>query len=235
MEAPPTIHQVTTFKDLYEYVRHSRKDVEVSWLTFVDEDGNAYYGETLTPLEYLSPAELRDCLHPIPDGEIYPAQPEHFLTFSGPLSSDLFVKRPNIIIWGHWREHDPTFILRLLQGDLEAFEGLKEHPHKNMVRYHGALVSRGRVIGLVMGRHTTTLRNALQGYDKIELNNQQRAEIYEGLLSVISHLHNLGYAHNDLKPSNVMLDTETQLHLIDFGSCKPFGNDPSERGHVKSQ
>lgn len=43
------------------------------------------------------------------------------------------------------------------------------------------------------------------------------------LASAVSHLHLAGLAHNDLKPSNILLNKDHMPVLIDFGSCRPFG------------
>jgi serine/threonine protein kinase len=43
------------------------------------------------------------------------------------------------------------------------------------------------------------------------------------IASAVAHLHSLGLAHNDPKPSNIMLDSEDEPFLIDFGSCQKFG------------
>jgi len=45
------------------------------------------------------------------------------------------------------------------------------------------------------------------------------------LVRVVDNLHRLGFVHRDIKPQNIMIDTDGNLHLIDFGiSCT---TDPS--------
>lgn len=39
----------------------------------------------------------------------------------------------------------------------------------------------------------------------------------------VEHLHALGYAHNDLNPTNIALDRFDQPVILDFGSCRRFG------------
>lgn len=39
----------------------------------------------------------------------------------------------------------------------------------------------------------------------------------------VAHLHSLGLAHNDLKPSNVMVDRHGKAVLIYFGGSAEFG------------
>jgi serine/threonine protein kinase len=38
----------------------------------------------------------------------------------------------------------------------------------------------------------------------------------------ISHIHSLGFAHNDINPSNIMFDDNNTLVIIDFDLCLPF-------------
>lgn len=43
------------------------------------------------------------------------------------------------------------------------------------------------------------------------------------LLAGIKHLHSLGIIHNDITPSNIMIDEDNTLVLIDFDSCRRPG------------
>lgn len=45
----------------------------------------------------------------------------------------------------------------------------------------------------------------------------------EALRSAIDHLHTLGWAHNDLNPSNVLVAEDGSPVLIDFGSAQRIG------------
>jgi serine/threonine protein kinase len=44
-----------------------------------------------------------------------------------------------------------------------------------------------------------------------------------GILEGIRHLHSLGLVHNDITPSNIMLNDDGTLVLIDFDSCRKVG------------
>ena len=53
------------------------------------------------------------------------------------------------------------------------------------------------------------------------LNNELAKKFFAEIVNVIDYLHNeLKISHNDLKPSNIMLDKNYHLKLIDFSTCK---------------
>jgi carbon catabolite-derepressing protein kinase len=46
-----------------------------------------------------------------------------------------------------------------------------------------------------------------------------------GLTSAIAALHDLNITHYDIKPENILLDSEQGIYLIDFGLCNPASID----------
>ncbi|KAF2453056.1 hypothetical protein BDY21DRAFT_145843 [Lineolata rhizophorae] len=44
----------------------------------------------------------------------------------------------------------------------------------------------------------------------------------DGIRGVVGHLHSLGFAHNDLNPTNIALDGDDNPIILGFGSCKRF-------------
>jgi serine/threonine protein kinase len=46
-----------------------------------------------------------------------------------------------------------------------------------------------------------------------------------GIRAGVRHLHSLGLAHNDLNPTNFALDSDDNPIILDFGSCKKFGEE----------
>ncbi|KAF1913957.1 hypothetical protein BDU57DRAFT_328386 [Ampelomyces quisqualis] len=43
-----------------------------------------------------------------------------------------------------------------------------------------------------------------------------------GICTAVKHLHSLRLAHNSLKPTNIAIDSDDNLILLDFGSCRRF-------------
>lgn len=49
------------------------------------------------------------------------------------------------------------------------------------------------------------------------------------LLSAVQHLHSHGIAHNDIKPSNILLSQDDRPVLIDFGFAQQYEEGKPER------
>ncbi len=49
------------------------------------------------------------------------------------------------------------------------------------------------------------------------LSEKERLSLFAALLRVMAPVHRMGIAHGDLKPSNVIVDSERRPHVIDFG------------------
>ena len=121
---------------------------------------------------------------------------------------------------------------KLMHREIDTSEFIRQHPHPNLSAYHGCRVSDGRATGLYLDRYQATLMQTAnpQGLNKHDFTKSDRGhvtdEIKSGLASLhdgIRHLHSLGLVHNDVNPSNIMLDEEGRLVLIDFDSCRHVG------------
>lgn len=108
-------------------------------------------------------------------------------------------------------------------------EQLSRIPHKNIVPYYGCQSRDGRLTGILLRRHEYTLFDYfLRGLHKSSTLDSER--FMAELESAVAHLHAAGFAHNDLKPINILLDGDHMPLLIDFGSCRPFSTQLLEGG-----
>ncbi|EXU94875.1 protein kinase [Metarhizium robertsii] len=136
------------------------------------------------------------------------------------LPPNTYVKHPNLSTYEIFQEHN---VLNLgpkgLLEEARAMEIISQHPHPNIIHYHGCRVRRGRITGLVLDRHSNTLNDHL----KNKVGSVDKEPFMQALISAIDHLHSLGWAHNDLNPGNILVDKEGMPVLIDFGSAREMG------------
>ncbi|KAI1169275.1 kinase-like protein [Nemania serpens] len=187
-------------------------------------NGEAYFAQIFKPRLDISLAEVREALRRVPDADIYPEIREaanlKVVTTTSEPDTELYVKRPSLLTYE--TSHPLDLVRDVFLGEAEIMEQVSSINHKNIVRYHGCQVRDGRLTGIVLQRHECSLfEYFLWGRDKDVALDSRR--FMEELESAVSHLHQAGLAHNDLKPSNILLDKEQMPVLIDFGSCRPFG------------
>lgn len=189
----------------------------------VDEDDVAYFGKLYTPKSNIDFPQLTSALVPIPDEDIYPEwMPRNtkLTQAQETFSSDRFIKRPDLPLYDIFQDHN---VLRLIQnelmGEMKAMEAMVKHPHPNIVKYHGCRVRRGRITGFVLDWHPDTLPGCL----KTNIRSVGTESIMEALESAISHIHSLGWAHNDLDSHKIMVNEQGTPVLVDFGSAREAG------------
>ncbi|KAK8845881.1 hypothetical protein M9Y10_020808 [Tritrichomonas musculus] len=97
--------------------------------------------------------------------------------------------------------------------------------HSNIVKFHESFVytndSNDSYAIIVMeycenGDLFNYVLNDSNGFDK----DPKKNSILNGIISAIKYLHSLGIAHGDIKPENVLLDSNFNSKLSDFGYCK---------------
>jgi serine/threonine protein kinase len=71
----------------------------------------------------------------------------------------------------------------------------------------------GRVGAIVLRKYPRSLESVFNS-DEPRLDKEQ---IMADVRAALEHLHALGYIHNDINPSNVLLDEEDRAVLVDFG------------------
>ncbi|KAJ5722411.1 hypothetical protein N7488_000446 [Penicillium malachiteum] len=219
--------RITNWADLafsFEKVDPDTNKVQSTSFGLIDDHEIFYHGQISSSKIEISFYELMHALHPIADDSIFPTWPvsgaENLKAKSGPLSSNLHIKRPALQLYVRFRELGvEKQLYNSLVAEAKILEELSQHPHPNLIGYHGCRVARGHITGIVLDRHPYDLRSYIEnGHDLVN-----KTLFMTGLESVIRHLHALGWAHNDLTPANVLVGEDYQPLLIDFEGCQKFG------------
>ncbi|KAK3935973.1 hypothetical protein QBC46DRAFT_420623 [Diplogelasinospora grovesii] len=239
--------EINSFSDLaclsQDTVKSGPGDEKIPRTSFVvlDADDNAYFGIKLgTTIGDITLDQIRGSLQPLPEGEIYALFPREG---EGGGEGGLTVAPDDLRCIGHHYIKRPAWhnyvdfmggddLAQFILQEARTMEVLSQHPHPNIIRYHGCRVKRGRIIGLVVeGFEFEKDLLVAEDYPEFFRGKLDKAFIMSGLRSALDHLHSLGWAHNDLNPANIMLKPDYEeggiQHykpvLIDFGSCQPFG------------
>ncbi|KAI1110274.1 kinase-like domain-containing protein [Nemania sp. NC0429] len=204
--------QITSWEELLwvsEELDEDTGDFQYTMFAAVEDD-MIYYGH--------------DSLARIPDEKIFPQWWSQGLTptkASEELPSNVFIKRPRLGLYDIFLKHGVVYLLaKGLMEEAEAMEVLGSQPHPNIVRYHGCHVRRGYITGLVLERHPHDLNSYLNSSHI----TQDKELFLESLGSAIHRVHSLGWAHNDLNPTNVLVAEDGRPILIDFGSARRIGD-----------
>ncbi|KAK5108233.1 hypothetical protein LTR62_008689 [Meristemomyces frigidus] len=215
----PHITSKRDLTDLCEVEDLETGSVLRTTFSFVDAYNSAWFGQVSGVRKYdLTVEDLRRNLRRIPDKVIYP---EYTASLTLVADDDdvkrYYIKRPKLIYLDNLEE--TQLLPKMLVEEAQVLELLKPYRHRNIVRYHGCILTRGRIAGI-----------ALQKYDIIlqyRFDDDPRAldvtACMNGIRAGIKHLHSLGFAHNDLNPMNIAMDKDDQPIILDFGSCRKFG------------
>ena len=166
----------------------------------------------------------------IPASAYDPKFPVGFTLSPGSLPNGCHVKKPRLINCDRISEGpQPSLIAEDILREARIYELLTLHPHPNIATYLGCQVSDGTITGLCLKKYPHTLMKEVNpgALKKRALRNMRKAKgeyshFLTGIENGIQHLHSLGLVHNDINPSNIMIDEDRAI-IIDFGSCRKLG------------
>ncbi|KUI66089.1 LIM domain kinase 2 [Cytospora mali] len=220
-----TIYAVTSFPQLSKICETGEAFVEKGGDFVFDhtkiilqEDDQFFYAKTDKRILGASPFNI-DNLHPIkiPDDRLWPPADPGFTRAPDPLPSSSYFKRPRLLNYD-----DSTFHLQILN-EVKVCEVLRRHPHPNIAHYLGCVIKDNLIHGLGFARYPISLSQLLR--DGVPFD---RDECLRGIEAGMKHMHGLGLIHNDLNPSNVMMDGDHAV-IIDFDSCKQEGQELGDK------
>jgi serine/threonine protein kinase len=127
-------------------------------------------------------------------------------------AEEVYIKRPCCLSYD--QDKGSQRLAEEFLKEAQIHELLSTKQHGNLPRYHGCLVEDGRVVGIVMDRYASTLRDQRDSMDHASC-----SRCFSDTKAGLEHLHSLGLAHNDLNPANIMADKNGNFVIIDFDSC----------------
>jgi len=118
-------------------------------------------------------------------------------------------------------------LARLFLEEAETFKALIRKPYyRNIIRYHGYIVYRRRITGIVLNRYSKTLEDRLR-----EGAYSFNKRLYMDSIKLgVEYLYSLRYIYNNLNLSNIIVSEDNTPIIIDLGSCKHFGKALISRG-----
>jgi serine/threonine protein kinase len=234
------------------YVFKDGQDIkDVDWqkdgsLSFEAFDGSdAWYGQ-LSRQEYRNRwpkdglqndlskfDELIQLLRTIPKNQIYPEFPADELTIfkpqQGGIDKAVYFKAPRL---NHYRDDGNNDIAMRLLNEARVNEIILHNPHPNLGSYLGCVEEEGRLVRIAFKRYDKSLYDIVRVGVLEEFSIQQRRQWINGVEEGAKHLHKSGLAHNDISPSNIMIDDIGRAILIDHDSCAPLGSPLTKGGLV---
>lgn len=174
--------------------------------------------------------ELLEKVIRVPKSAFNPPFLPKFTRASEPLPVNSYVKKPQLICYDRiCQGPQPNLIADSVLMETEICERLMKHDHPNVATYLGCQVSNGRITGLCFVKYPYTLMQEVNpgSLMKRKLRSSRQVTkdyscVLAGIEDGIKHLYSLGLVHNDINPSNIMLDGDRAV-IIDFGSCRKVG------------
>ncbi|EAS37183.3 uncharacterized protein CIMG_02537 [Coccidioides immitis RS] len=147
---------------------------------------------------------------------IWPPMDSCYTPAPNPLPLNSYIKQLSLLYYS-----DTPASLELgcqLLAEVEVCKVLQRNPHPNIAQYLGCVTKNDRIMGLCFVKYLMNLSQRLW-----EATPFDRVLCLQGIESGIKHMHTLGLIHNDLNPSNVMMDKRDIPVIIDFDSCQREG------------
>ena len=102
---------------------------------------------------------------------------------------------------------------------------MKKLDHPNIARLYDAVETETQVILVMEYVGGGSTHGFLKSKPNRQMDESEARKIIAQLMSALSYLHSKSIAHRDIKLENVMLDSRSNVKLIDFGFSTQVPND----------
>jgi serine/threonine protein kinase len=88
----------------------------------------------------------------------------------------------------------------------------------------------------IMPKYTISFQDLIC-QENLKISPEKVLRIMVQMIDILQLVHSVGYTHNDIKSSNIMINEHCEATLIDFGFAKQFieKDDSGEMKHVKNR
>lgn len=102
----------------------------------------------------------------------------------------------------------------LIQTEITLMSRLK---HKNIGEFYRLIEDHKRIFIVMQLCGTLTLNQFCKQFQGRKLNEEQAFAIFSQIVKGVKFMHERGIAHRDLKLTNILIDSEYSVKVIDFG------------------
>ncbi len=127
------------------------------------------------------------------------------------------------------KESKKIFVIKIIKNIEDSFakvvfrrecDSLKKlNGHKNIVKIYDDFLIIDKNWGCILLEYIDGF-NLLDYQLKYDLDNNQKYSIILKILNTVKSAHMRGIIHRDIKPTNVMIDIDNNVKIIDFGTSK---------------
>lgn len=102
----------------------------------------------------------------------------------------------------------------LIQTEITILARMK---HKNIGEFHRLIEDHKRLFIVMQLCGSLTLNHFCRQFNGKRLNEEQAYAVFSQIVKGVKHMHDQGVAHRDLKLTNILIDDEYTVKIIDFG------------------
>ncbi|KAM0551726.1 hypothetical protein ACHAPJ_008293 [Fusarium lateritium] len=163
------------------------------------------------------PSDHQFALVEIPGEAVFPQFSSSLTMAPEPMLEYCYIKRPDFLGYEAGNENQNR-VREVILEEAKICEILNQNPHPNIAKYWGCKVVDDSILGLCFAKYAMTLQERIETRVPFDVQH-----CLKGIKNGISHLHSLGLIHNDINPTNIMLDPNDNPIIIDFDACTVEG------------
>jgi len=110
---------------------------------------------------------------------------------------------------------------------------MKDSHHDCIVRYMDSFIYEGNFLWVVMEfMDGGCLTDVLEQYEHVKMNEGQISYVCAQTLKALSYIHSHHRIHRDIKSDNILINTQGEIKLADFGYAAQLTQDKQKRNTV---